>query len=97
LSVFGGSGNYGGGGSSASVAGATTFGGGAYGPSGGTANTGGGGGAWNGTNPSGPGGSGVVVLKSPIAAASVTGTFTTITTGGFTYYRFTAGSGTITF
>ena len=62
------------------------------------ADTGGGGGAFSGVGGgSDPGGSGVVVLKVPVVAVNVTGTYTVLNSGGFYYYQFTAGSGTITF
>jgi len=66
----------------------------------GVANTGGGGGGSGGASPwptSGAGGSGLVVLRSSVAAASTTGLPDTSGTGGGVYiYKFT-GNGSITF
>ena len=61
----------------------------------GTAFTGGGGSGGQGAG--GAGGSGIVVVKSPTAASSTTGSPTVITSvAGYYIYRFTA-TGTITF
>lgn len=72
----------------------------------GLANTGGGGGACGGEGhisgaggPGGAGGSGVVVIRYPSsyrAPVSVTGTYTSVTTGGYYIYTWTS-SGSITF
>lgn len=67
-----------------------------------SANQGGGGGGASGGGPSlgGAGGSGVVILKfadsfSPTVSAGLT--YTSSTSGGYKIYKFTAGTGTITF
>ena len=64
----------------------------------GTANTGGGGGAIYLSTPSGAGGSGVVILSVPTAnyTGTVTGTYTTGTSGSNTWIKWTSGSGTYT-
>ena len=65
----------------------------------GTANTGGGGGGTSYVNwTNGAGGSGIVCMKllSTFAPTSTTGSPTTTTAGGFTYYKWT-GSGSVTF
>jgi hypothetical protein len=64
----------------------------------GSVNTGGGGG---GSNTGGNGGSGIIIFKyadsSPDLTAIAAGlTFTRYQTGGFKYYKFTAGTGTVT-
>ena len=67
----------------------------------GTINTGGGGGGARDQNPSTSGGSGIVIVQYPATANDFTAidaglTFTKYVTGGFKYYKFTAGTGTIT-
>lgn len=91
----------GGGGGGASGAGVGVAGGGTGGvnygdATSGTANTGGGGGGiFRAYQIPGSGGSGIVVIASPIPATSTTGSPTVITAGGLTIYKFTS-SGTIT-
>jgi hypothetical protein len=68
----------------------------------GAANTGGGGGGSRDAGPGGTGGSGVVIVAYPDtmpAISSIPGTLTydTPTRSGYRVYRFTAGTGTITF
>jgi len=66
----------------------------------GAVSTGGGGGGYTGTGAgSGAGGSGIVILKYPVAASLIVDpglTSTTTTSGGFKITTFTAGTGTIT-
>lgn len=104
-SITGASVNYGGGGGGGSynngTAGTGGTGGGGNGGSvsvatAGTANTGGGGGGENNGRVGASGGSGVVIVSSPSAAAGTTGSPTVTTSGGNTIYTFT-GSGSITF
>jgi hypothetical protein len=66
----------------------------------GTANTGGGGGGANGGS-GGNGGSGIVILRFADTFADLTTipgalTYTKYTTGGYKYYKFTAGTGSVT-
>jgi len=90
----------GGGGGGTGTGGAAGTGGGGEGGSNGaggagTVNSGGGGGGGSGTGNGGNGGSGIVVIRYLTADAagltiSATGTYTTGTSGSYTYYSFTA-------
>lgn len=90
---------YAGGGGSQSYSGGTGGGGSNAGGAGGT-NTGGGGGGRAQTN-GGPGGSGIVIIAYPSTIPALTVgaglTYDTPTRNGYRVYRFTAGTGTVTF
>jgi hypothetical protein len=73
-------------------------------PTAGAANTGGGGGGGGGDKAGANGGSGVVIIRFPntsggnmMNSANFTGTHTVYPDGYYTYFKFTSGSGTITF
>lgn len=86
----------GGGGVSGGAGGSGGSGGGGASGISGTANTGGGGGGTGDYTLGGAsGGSGVVIIRTPIAATSTTGSPTVTTSGADTIYKFTS-SGTIT-
>ena len=98
---YAGGGGGGGGGDPGSSGGSATHGGGGGGGAyqagtAGTMYTGGGGGAAGTTKTGVRGGTGVVIIRSPVEQSAISGTYNQITDGDYYVYRFTA-SGSITF